>query len=250
MINNHEAANKRENVLNWKNYQEKVADFFRSLGLDAETDATVQGVRTKHNVDVLVKSHHAGFDVTWIIECKHWKSKVSKLHVLALREIVQDTGADRGILLAEKGFQSGAIEAANLTNVQVTSLENVGKSASTAINSMKLRDLFDRSVWCKKEYWDIPKAFRVESGLRPGLGYGVGYSGDWVVKAVEDLISKGFRGDFPCSSDETLQIISEGVMGLKMPKEFLSLLELIHFIETLIVDLEKRINECKMKFGI
>lgn len=250
MVNNHEAANKRENVLNWKNYQEKVADFFRSLGLDAETDATVQGVRTKHNVDVLVKSHHAGFDVTWIIECKHWKSKVSKLHVLALREIVQDTGADRGILLAEAGFQSGAIEAANLTNVQVTSLENVGKSASTAINSMKLRDLFDRSAWCKKEYWDIPKMFRIQSGLRPENGGAIGYSGDWVVKAAEELISKGFRGEFPLSSDETHQMISEELMGLKIPKEFVSMFELTSFLEQLITTLERKINECKIKFGL
>jgi hypothetical protein len=37
--------------------------------------------------------------------------------VLALRQIVTDVGADRGILLSEKGFQSGAVEAATLTNV-------------------------------------------------------------------------------------------------------------------------------------
>lgn len=89
--------------MDWKDYQEETAEFFRSLGLKAETDVTVEGVRTKHDIDVLVKSHHAGFAITWIIECKHWNSKVSKLHVLALREIINDTGADRGILLAENG---------------------------------------------------------------------------------------------------------------------------------------------------
>ena len=50
----------------WKDYQEEAAEFFRSLGLDASTDVTIQGVRTKHDVDVLVKSHLYGFDVTWI----------------------------------------------------------------------------------------------------------------------------------------------------------------------------------------
>lgn len=108
----------------WRDYQEEAAALFRSMGLDAVTNETIQGVRTKHDVDVVVRSHYAGFDVTWLVECKHWKSPVSKLHVLALREIVSDTGADRGILLCEVGFQSGAIEAANLTNVQVTSLLN------------------------------------------------------------------------------------------------------------------------------
>ena len=95
----------------WQQYQEEVASYFRSLGLDATTDVTITGVRTSHDVDVLVKSRHVGFDITWIVECKHWASPVSKLHVMALREIVADIGADRGILLSESGFQSGAIEA-------------------------------------------------------------------------------------------------------------------------------------------
>ena len=106
----------------WQNYQEQAAAFFRSLGMDAKTDVTVQGIRTTHDVDVLVKSRHVGFDVTWIVECKCWQNPVNKLHVLALREIVADTGADRGILLSERGFQIGAKEAAALTNVHLQSL--------------------------------------------------------------------------------------------------------------------------------
>jgi restriction system protein len=70
----------------WKDYQEEAAALFRSIGLEAETNVTMRGVRTSHDVDVVVKSHHAGFDVTWLVECKHWKTAVSKLHVLALRE--------------------------------------------------------------------------------------------------------------------------------------------------------------------
>ena len=50
---------------NWIEYQEETAAFFRSLNLEAETNVTIQGVRTSHDVDVLVKSHHVGFDVAW-----------------------------------------------------------------------------------------------------------------------------------------------------------------------------------------
>jgi len=82
----------------WRGYQEEAAELFRSLGLDASTNVSIAGVRTTHDVDVLVRSHHAGFDVLWLVECKLWKTPISKLHVLALREIVADTGADRGIL--------------------------------------------------------------------------------------------------------------------------------------------------------
>jgi hypothetical protein len=36
----------------WQEYQEEVAAFFRSIGLDATTNHTVQGVRTAHDIDV------------------------------------------------------------------------------------------------------------------------------------------------------------------------------------------------------
>ena len=75
-----------------------------------------------------MKSHQVGFDVIWLVECKRWRRRVTKLHVLALREIVADVGADRGILLSEVGFQSGAVEAAKLTNVHVTSLASPSSS--------------------------------------------------------------------------------------------------------------------------
>ena len=113
----------------WLEYREEVARFFGSLGLEAITDFIVLGVRTAHGVDVFVRSHHVGFDVVWIVECKHWARRVTKLHLLALREIVADVDADRGILLSEARFQCGAVEAATLTNVHVTSLPNLRSTA-------------------------------------------------------------------------------------------------------------------------
>ncbi len=231
--------------MDWKDYQEETAEFFRSLGLKAETDVTVKGVRTKHDIDVLVKSHHAGFDITWIIECKHWNSKVSKLHVLALREIVSDTGADRGILLAENGFQSGAIEAAALTNVHVTSLAEVTNTASHEILSMQLREIYDRIIRCKEEYWKIPKRKRIEYGLRPDTQE-IGYSGDWAIKVAEELITKGFRGVYPINPDEAHTLISVNLIGHDLPQKINSLKELVSSVEPLVINLEEKINKYKI----
>jgi restriction endonuclease len=125
----------------WSDYQEEVAKFFRSIGLQADTNVTLKGVRTSHDIDVVVRSNHVGFDLLWLVECKHWKTAVSKLHVLALREIVSDLGADRGILMAESGFQSGAQEAARLTNVQLTSLAELKVTASDALGRAQQADL-------------------------------------------------------------------------------------------------------------
>lgn len=220
----------------WSDYQEEAATFFRALGLDAKVDANVQGVRTKHAVDVLVESHHAGFNVTWIVECKHWRSRVSKLHVLALREIVADVGADRGILLTEAGFQSGALEAATLTNVHLTSLADVEKSASREILSMRFRELYDRVESCRDRYWDISKDERIEHGLRHDVG-SFGYSGAWIIDLTVSFLTKAFRGAYPIDVDPMLTIWAPGT-----PTVVNSAKELICIVEPLVVELEGKLD--------
>lgn len=223
----------------WQEYQEEVAEFFRSLGVEASTNLTIQGVRTTHDIDVFVESHHAGFDVTWIVECKHWKNKVTKLHVLALREIVTDIGADRGILLAEAGFQSGAIEAATLTNVHVTSLADLRGSASAEINGMRLREIFDRVGACKERYWNIPKSKRIECGLRPDV-MAFGYSGNHAIERFNQLLSKAFRGSYPFEIDSVQALIFLGG-----PREFRCVDEVVSTVEPMVAELEKKLAACE-----
>ena len=227
----------------WKKYQEEAASYFRSLGLDASTDVTVNGVRTNHDVDVLVRSHHIGFDITWIVECKHWKTPVSKLHVLALREIVSDVGSDRGILLSESGFQSGAIEAANLTNVQVTSINEMRKTAGKSINAMRLRELFDRVGICKDQYWEIPKGERIRVGLRPDVGV-YDYSGTRVMDLCADLLTRAFRGIYPFQS-ETLEAFA--LFG--RDKYFESSREVIDIVDENISKFEEKLDGYKRNDG-
>jgi len=225
----------------WKKYQEDAAEYFRSLGMTAHTDQAVRGARSSHDVDVLVTSHYLGFDITWIIECKHWKTPVNKLHVLALREIVADVGADRGILLSESGFQSGAIEAANLTNIQVTSIDEISKSAGPSIYAMRLRDLFDRTGICKERYWDISKSERIEFGLRADVGVS-DYSGARVIDMCTDLLTKAFRGVYPFESEDF-----EVLRQFGGDKKFVSSAEVVVLVEQKISELEAKLNNYDFK---
>ena len=220
----------------WKKYQEDAAAYFRSLGLNVATDVTVKGVRTTHDVDVLVTSHYVGFDITWLVECKRWKTPVNKLHVLALREIVSDVGADRGILLSESGFQSGAIEAANLTNIQVTSIADIRESASNSIYAMRLRDLYDRVGICKDRYWEIPKEERIKYGLRPDVG-GHDYSGARVIDMCTDLLTRAFRGIYPFQSEDIEVFIQFG-----RDKSFESPKEIVELVEHKVSELEAKLD--------
>ena len=84
--------------MNWREYQNEAAAYFRRQGCSAEVDASVKGLRAQHKVDVVVNFLRAGID------CKLWNTRVPKEKVEALRSIVEDVGADREIIISEKGF--------------------------------------------------------------------------------------------------------------------------------------------------
>ncbi len=200
----------------WREYQQTVADHFRQLGLDVGADVTLEGVRTKHDIDVAVRSHHLGLDILWVVECKLWQTPVSKLHVLALRQIVIDLGADRGILMAENGFQQGAQEAAILTNVRLSSLAELERSSSADISMMRIRDMQERVDDCRRRYWAIEKQTRIALGLRHDVGTW-GYSAERVCASLTSFLARAARGTYPLMPvdldlDPTVDPLVEGAI--------------------------------------
>lgn len=221
-----------------RHYQDEAAAFFRSMGLAAEVDLRVQGVRTSHDIDVVVDIDVSGFAVRWLVECKHWQTAVSKLHVMALREIVADVGADRGILLCEAGFQSGAVEAANLTNVQVTSLSTLATSSKDSILAVRIQQLSEREEVCRTRYWDLPKDVRIEHGLRfgtPGTNYDL-YSGARIVDLTRDILVRSLRSAYPIEVDPFYRVC------MALPERLLGHEDTLSTLEPLISDLERRLN--------
>jgi restriction endonuclease len=109
----------------WKDYEHEVARVFHALDRDARVGVEVDGVRARHKVDVVVDFLRDGVPQRWIVECKHHRRRVEKLHVLALQTLVQDVGASAGLLMSEAGFQPGAHAAAARTNVLLMSVEEL-----------------------------------------------------------------------------------------------------------------------------
>lgn len=135
----------------WKQYQEEAATFFRSLGLRAEVEKTVKGARGEHVIDVQVQGNLYGVDFVWIVECKAWRSNIPKEKVMALAAIVEDVGADRGFLLSEVGFQSGAIQQAGKRNITLTSIQDLREVATENAMSHALARLAWRADRTKAE---------------------------------------------------------------------------------------------------
>ncbi|WP_201788148.1 restriction endonuclease [Paraburkholderia phytofirmans] len=121
---------------NWRQYQEQTAAAFRRLGFTAEVDYTAAGVRARHDIDVYVTFTQQSIPCTWVVECKLWATRVPKEKILALKSIVDDLGADRGIIVSEAGFQPGAQDAARGTNITlVTSLEEFERTARASASA-------------------------------------------------------------------------------------------------------------------
>ena len=100
----------------WRDLQNQVSRLFNEAGYYAESPKTIQLVRGKAEVDVLVRANHELLKQL-ICECKFWSSPVPQEKVHAFRTIVQDSGSMIGIIIAKEGFQSGAIAAAEQSNV-------------------------------------------------------------------------------------------------------------------------------------
>ena len=123
----------------WRDYQEAVAEVFRNLGCSAEVEKTVTGARGPHDIDVSVTFEKFGQECHWIIQCKLWSRPVDKSVVQTLHSIVQNVGADRGVIFTEAGFQAGAHTAAQNTNVLLqTSLEEFKRTAHMHMSRIPL----------------------------------------------------------------------------------------------------------------
>jgi hypothetical protein len=170
----------------WREYQEQAAEFFHRLALSATVEREVEGARGVHAVDVFVEGTFHGIPFKWVVECKAWKTSVPKEKVMALAAIVQDIGADRGFLLSEAGFQSGAVRAAHKTNITLSSLEDLSSATEETFVDAAIGGLHWRlQKACKrlreigKEIYDddyfppvmapLVKLFILESALEDAL---------------------------------------------------------------------------------
>ncbi len=180
----------------WRRYQDQVGDLFGSLGLDKATDVRLAGVRTTHDIDVLVTGHASGIEFKWLVECKAWKRRITKQTVLALRSIVDDLGADRGFIMAEGGYQKGALEAATGANITLTSLYDLQVTLAFDLGLARLRTIEDRMESCRRRYWDLSHADRESNGLHPEAT-APGYNGEIVLLAVDRTLIEAFRHGYP-----------------------------------------------------
>lgn len=190
----------------WFKFQEDICSHFISIGASAKTNVTVQGVRTKHDVDVLVKTKFLGEDLTWIVEAKKWKSKVSKDKVLTLRTIADDIGVNKAFIISEAGFQLGAYEAAENSNVALRTFEDLKRDTREFVEAEIIKFYKKRLELLEIRYYSHSKKMRKKYGLRDEIwDFPIQFSGFHLLLTAHRAIKAAEVMDYPIDLETNIE---------------------------------------------
>ena len=116
----------------WQDLQHMVCVIMAEAGLAAEVERTIDLVRGRTEVDVYAIETIGGRPRVILVECKHWRSAVPQAVVREFRTVISDAGADVGYIVSKAGFQSGAVEMAQFTNVRLRTWESFQEEFESA----------------------------------------------------------------------------------------------------------------------
>lgn len=119
------------NIRSWQDLEKRVCSLFAEAGFIARHNVKIQGIRAVHQIDVLLTCKIHGIQFRTVIECKHWKARVSKEKVAALKTIMDDVGAEKGMIVSKAGFQAGARNQAQKTNIDLVLIDDLIERAAT-----------------------------------------------------------------------------------------------------------------------
>lgn len=132
----------------WRVFQEHVADHFRRIpGCRVTVGERFEGARVNVEVDVVARLCCYGLFFTILIECKCWKTRVPQKELLALKAIVDDVGANLGILVSKVGHQKGkreyldsSINVQALTLAELEALKLTEALTLAEVEALKLKE--------------------------------------------------------------------------------------------------------------
>lgn len=96
------------------------------MGYAVETPFTINlSGRGKKEVDVYIRDNRASVNQIMLVECKFWESEIPQDAVHSFHTVMSGAGANTGFIVSKKGFQSGAYEAINNTNIHLLTWEEI-----------------------------------------------------------------------------------------------------------------------------
>lgn len=107
----------------WQDLQTSVARILSECGFAVALERVVDLGRGRAEIDVSAEEFIQGRRNLIICECKRWKTAIPQQVIHAFRTVTAETGANTGYIISLKGFQTGAFEAIERTNVRLVTWE-------------------------------------------------------------------------------------------------------------------------------
>jgi len=118
--------------MNWKEYENKVLDYFTTRFPDSKVDKNIKlpGSRSKtpREIDILLTTTVFGCAMQLVIECKNWNSKLDVADIGTFIDKLNDVGISKGIMISKLGYSEGAYQRARSeinVQLQVLNFENI-----------------------------------------------------------------------------------------------------------------------------
>ncbi len=153
-----QALQVKSQIKTWKELEEKTFEIFKSLCepyqryLECKVvrQAELKGITSgaTYKVDVKVSFDFGTSTHTIIIECKYWNKKLKRDQVSKMIGILQDTGAEKGIIVSRKGFYKSAISLAAKNRIDLLTFEQLCNVAYEYIDKIKCE-------WCTSELSEL-----------------------------------------------------------------------------------------------
>lgn len=196
-----------DKVEDWQDLQSKVCQLFDEMGYETEVEKTVDlAGRGKKEVDVFIKDPLASHNQIYLVECKHWDSRVHQDVVHGFKTVMEGAGASTGYIVSKKGFQTGAYEAVRYTNIQLLTFEELQhlygeewfrkKKATLEVLRKQLGEIYG----CHFEQGSFLPIMNNEKFISNGLGEKLAYFHHWVgdlMLAISGVNPESYMGPEP-----------------------------------------------------
>jgi hypothetical protein len=113
------------NKAKWQRFEDLAAHIQRSLAApDAKVEQDVRIVGkdsgVERQVDIALRIRAAQYDLLVVVDCKDYKRKLHVKDVEAFVGLVKDVGANKGAMIAARGFKAAAKNLARRAGLDLT----------------------------------------------------------------------------------------------------------------------------------
>lgn len=103
--------------MNWKDYEKEIHQQFQEMYPDADIihDAKIRGRYSNidRQIDILIEDFAAGENIRIMVDAKFFSENIDVKEVESFIGMMQDVGADKGLLVTQKGYSKAAIARAH-----------------------------------------------------------------------------------------------------------------------------------------